>query len=196
MGADRNEHHVECVAEWMHDKPSKAHELKLLHAREIDTVATAAVHDFGCFGELTNINNSVIASALPGCLCLVDESCMMCCDPPEAPEPEFSLWDHLVALSKASFRATPKRKQPDSFDASHNSQPRTPLLPTPLSLADSLKRMKLDDLEDDFDVEPPQAQAMVNPDAATEAENGEPMPSQRVGLLDSLLQEDKFSRRF
>ena len=192
----RNEHVVCCVAEWIETKPTKGYNVKVHQAREIGLFATSASMNSDCFGEFFDHSDCNIGSLLPGCLCSIYESCVMCCVVVEpSSSPRLSLWDHLKAISKQKFSVGSKRKQIDPEPAQPSRSLACPTS-TQCSLVDSLKKMKLEDEEIGLEEALSQAAPSTVPVCLEVVENGEPVPSREPRWLDSLLQEDKFSRRF
>ena len=182
-----DEHQVICVAEWMETKPLQA----LQPSLSVCGLTNASNIDAACFGELNSDKfNSFVASAMPGCLCTLHESCVTCglndpC-PADPPAVEVGLWDHLVAISRCSFSSSMKRKALKSPQA---DCPRSRSL-SQESLIDPLKKLKL------FGESSSVPSSSV-PHASDPSENGMNASSSNLGLPDSLLQEHAvFPARF
>ena len=140
-------------------------------------------------GELDFDNvNHCISSFLPGCVCLLDESCVKHVEiGPEstAPPTLHGLWDHLVAMSRTSFSRLPKRKAGEAPTTTRRPNP--PL--SPESLTKKFKKMKL------LENQPNSTPGPSVPHTGAPSVNGVFLSSQNLSLPDSLLQEHGVSRQ-
>ena len=134
-----------CVAEWMKEKPTLSLLSEMSNAGDTQASVSTPSKETS-LGELDFDNvNSCISSILPGCVCLLDETCVACAKHVEirpvsvAPSTLDGLWDHLVAVSRLSFTRLPKRKVVE--DPTTTKRPNPPL--SPESLSKEFKKMKL-----------------------------------------------------